>query len=211
MSCRQERRGRPACRPVRRKADIVYRDRPRPNKRTILQICHSEGEARGNLLVLRSDSLIVPGDCHAPLGLAMTAVDGRWFIRFGWAGDQPGRRRHDAALHGGARIAHRRGRRPRRPCRSTNSPQGIGSRCCLPPTSSVSFPSRGSLLLPISHKNRPPSNGKRSADQFIAYLPGPAVSAPSPVRPSFWAKSWRILYLRTLPAAFMGKLSTNSM
>ena len=43
------------------------------------------------------------------------------------------------------------------------------------------------------------------------YLPGPAVSAPSPVRPRRWAASWRILYFRILPAAFMGKLSTNSM
>ena len=30
--------------------------------------------------------------------LAMTAVDGRWIFWFGWASDQPGRRRHDAAL-----------------------------------------------------------------------------------------------------------------
>jgi len=43
------------------------------------------------------------------------------------------------------------------------------------------------------------------------YQPGPAVSAPSPVRPRRAAASWRILYLRILPAAFMGKLSTNSI
>ena len=46
---------------------------------------------------------------------------------------------------------------------------------------------------------------------FYPYLPGPAVSAPSPVSPSRLAASSRILYLRILPAAFMGKLSTNSM
>ena len=46
---------------------------------------------------------------------------------------------------------------------------------------------------------------------LVLYLPGPAVSAPSPVRPRRAAASWRILYLRILPAAFMGKLSTNSM
>ena len=43
------------------------------------------------------------------------------------------------------------------------------------------------------------------------YLPGPAVSAPSPTSPSSLAKSWRILYFRILPAAFMGKLSTKRM
>ena len=52
---------------------------------------------------------------------------------------------------------------------------------------------------------------KSCSTKALRYLPGPAVSAPSPVRPNLWAKSWRILYLRILPAAFMGKESTNSM
>ena len=43
------------------------------------------------------------------------------------------------------------------------------------------------------------------------FLPGEAVSDPSPTRPRRFAASSLILYLRTLPAAFIGKLSTNSM
>ena len=34
--------------------------------------CHCEAVGRGNLLVLRLYRHIVPGDRHAPLGLAMT-------------------------------------------------------------------------------------------------------------------------------------------
>ena len=45
---------------------------------------------------------------------------------------------------------------------------------------------------------------------FVDYLlAGPAVSEPSPTRPSSSAASCRILYFRILPAAFMGKLWTN--
>ena len=47
---------------------------------------------------------------------------------------------------------------------------------------------------------------------ILVYFPaGPAVSAPSPMRPSSFAASWRILYFKILPAAFMGKPSTNLM
>ena len=61
-----------------------------------------------------------------------------------------------------------------------------------------------------------PLQKETNSDELVSFycnycLGNPAVSAPSPTRPSRFAASSRILYFRTLPAAFMGKLSTNSI
>ena len=40
--------------------------------------CHREAAGRGDLLVQCTDFDAVPGDCRAPLGLAMTAMTCGW-------------------------------------------------------------------------------------------------------------------------------------
>ena len=53
-------------------------------------LCHREGEARGDLLVLGSFRYAAPGDCHAALRLAMTVVICGWFF-WGSGDDREGR------------------------------------------------------------------------------------------------------------------------
>ena len=54
--------------------------------------------------------------------------------------------------------------------------------------------------------------GRRCRTFFELYcFPGDAVSEPSPTSPRRFAASSLILYLSIFPAAFIGKLSTNSI